>query len=231
MELVRAHLTGDFERRWDYRGRSARGCASFRVSGLQQDQEEDDFAKLDAHRPYSFHDMKSDLVLPNGAGFITTIPTPNIPPWNVARSKICWRTIGRGAYRCSGRPIAEINNSAAPVLQLYKNNTDFHGHSYGCRETTTSFHARCLFHNSSADCCRFWSAASCWPGAGKSEWKRRSRGMCPVPSSSQRADFMEAELGVDTMHNRPILNTRDEPHADRTAYRRLHLILGDANMC
>ena len=48
---------------------------------------------------------------------------------------------------------------------------------------------------------------------------------------SQRADFMEAELGVDTMHNRPILNTRDEPHADRTKYRRLHLILGDANMC
>ena len=48
---------------------------------------------------------------------------------------------------------------------------------------------------------------------------------------SQRADFMEAELGVDTMHNRPILNTRDEPHADRAKYRRLHLILGDANMC
>ncbi|MCA9452595.1 MAG: proteasome accessory factor PafA2 family protein, partial [Nitrospira sp.] len=46
-----------------------------------------------------------------------------------------------------------------------------------------------------------------------------------------RADFMEAELGVDTMHNRPILNTRDEPHANRERYRRLHLIVGDANMC
>jgi len=42
---------------------------------------------------------------------------------------------------------------------------------------------------------------------------------------------MEAELGVDTMHNRPILNTRDEPHANRERYRRLHLIVGDANMC
>jgi proteasome accessory factor A len=42
---------------------------------------------------------------------------------------------------------------------------------------------------------------------------------------------METELGVDTMHNRPILNTRDEPHADRRKYRRLHLIIGDANMC
>jgi proteasome accessory factor A len=42
---------------------------------------------------------------------------------------------------------------------------------------------------------------------------------------------METELSVDTMHNRPILNTRDEPHADGKKYRRLHLILGDANMC
>ena len=42
---------------------------------------------------------------------------------------------------------------------------------------------------------------------------------------------METELSVDTMHNRPILNTRDEPHATREHYRRLHLILGDANMC
>jgi proteasome accessory factor A len=42
---------------------------------------------------------------------------------------------------------------------------------------------------------------------------------------------METDLSVDTMHNRPILNTRDEPHADRRKYRRLHLIVGDANMC
>ena len=48
---------------------------------------------------------------------------------------------------------------------------------------------------------------------------------------SQRADFIETELSVDTMHNRPIVNTRDEPHADRHRFRRLHLILGDANMC
>jgi proteasome accessory factor A len=42
---------------------------------------------------------------------------------------------------------------------------------------------------------------------------------------------METDLSVDTMHNRPILNTRDEPHADAGKYLRLHLILGDANMC
>ena len=70
MELVRAHLTASFERRWDYGGEDPHEDArGFRVSGLQQDKEEDEFAKVDAHRPFSFHEMKSDLVLPNGARF------------------------------------------------------------------------------------------------------------------------------------------------------------------
>jgi proteasome accessory factor A len=69
-------------------------------------------------------------------------------------------------------------------------------------------------------------------GAGKVGREAQERGFTPGGFQlSQRADFMEAELGVDTMHNRPILNTRDEPHANRERYRRLHLIVGDANMC
>jgi len=47
---------------------------------------------------------------------------------------------------------------------------------------------------------------------------------------SQRADFFETEVGLDTMLRRPIINTRDEPHADRAKYRRLHVITGDVNM-
>jgi proteasome accessory factor A len=48
---------------------------------------------------------------------------------------------------------------------------------------------------------------------------------------SQRADFFEAEVGLETTLKRPIINTRDEPHADPEAYRRFHVIVGDANMC
>ena len=48
---------------------------------------------------------------------------------------------------------------------------------------------------------------------------------------SQRADFLECVFGLETTHHRPIINTRDEPHADPERFRRLHLILGDANMC
>src|SRR5439155_711595 len=47
---------------------------------------------------------------------------------------------------------------------------------------------------------------------------------------SQRADFFEVEVGLETTFKRPIINTRDEPHADPEKYRRLHVIIGDANM-
>ena len=48
---------------------------------------------------------------------------------------------------------------------------------------------------------------------------------------TQRADFFEAEVGLETTLKRPIINTRDEPHADPEKYRRLHCIVGDANLC
>ena len=47
---------------------------------------------------------------------------------------------------------------------------------------------------------------------------------------SQRADFFEEEVGLETTLKRPIVNTRDEPHCDAQKYRRLHVIVGDANM-
>src|SRR5207237_1680637 len=47
---------------------------------------------------------------------------------------------------------------------------------------------------------------------------------------SQRADFFEVEVGLETTQKRPIINTRDEPHADADKYRRLHVIIGDANL-
>ena len=47
---------------------------------------------------------------------------------------------------------------------------------------------------------------------------------------TQRADFFEEEVGLETTLKRPIVNTRDEPHADAKKYRRLHVIVGDANL-
>src|SRR5699024_8606976 len=58
---------------------------------------------------------------------------------------------------------------------------------------------------------------------------RGTRGTGPGFQISSRADFVEAEVGLETTLNRPIVNTRDEPHADASRYRRLHVIIGDAN--
>src|SRR5262245_27409417 len=59
---------------------------------------------------------------------------------------------------------------------------------------------------------------------------RGQDGSQPGFQISQRADFFEVEVGLETTLKRPIINTRDEPHADPEKYRRLHVIIGDANM-
>lgn len=232
MELVRAHLASSFERRWDYAGEDPHEDArGFRVSGLQQDREEDEFARRDAHRPFSFHDMKSDLVLPNGARFYNdhTHPEYSTPECRTLRDLVAHDRAGeRIVHRAAQRRNRLLGGA---YLRLYKNNTDFHGHSYGCHDNylvprSISFPALTV------GLLPFLVSRQVIAGAGKVGIEAQESGWVPgAYQLSQRADFMETELGVDTMHNRPILNTRDEPHADRRKYRRLHLIIGDANMC
>jgi proteasome accessory factor A len=232
MELVRAHLTGNFERRWDYGGEDPHEDArGFRVSGLQQDKEEDDFAKLDAHRPFSFHEMKSDLVLSNGARFYNdhTHPEYSTPECRMLKDLLAQDRAGeRIVQRAADRRNQHLGGA---YVQLYKNNTDFHGHSYGCHDNYLV--PRSLpFPQLVSGLLPFLVSRQLLAGAGKVGTEAQESGFVPGSYQlSQRADFMETELGVDTMHNRPILNTRDEPHADRKKYRRLHLILGDANLC
>ena len=232
MELVRAHLAASFERRWDYAGEDPHEDArGFRVSGLQQDKEEDEFARRDAHRPFSFHDMKSDLVLPNGARFYNdhTHPEYSTPECRTLRDLVAHDRAGeRIVHRAAQRRNRLLGGAH---LRLYKNNTDFHGHSYGCHDNYLV--PRSIpFPALAAGLLPFLVSRQVIAGAGKVGIEAQESGWVPgAYQLSQRADFMETELGVDTMHNRPILNTRDEPHADRRKYRRLHLIIGDANMC
>src|SRR5437763_10087103 len=70
-----------------------------------------------------------------------------------------------------------------------------------------------------------------YTGAGKVGTEASAGGSADVAFQlSQRADFFEEEVGLETTLKRPIVNTRDEPHADAQKYRRLHVIVGDANM-
>jgi len=231
MALVRAHLTSTFERTWDYGAedphQDARG---FRATHLQQDREEDEFAKRDVHRPFSFHEMKSDLVLPNGARFYNdhTHPEYSTPECRTVLDLVAHDRAGERILRRA----ADRRNRAlgGPYVQLYKNNTDFHGHSYGCHDNYLVPRS-VPFAKLAAGLLPFLVTRQVIAGAGKVGIEGQEQGFKPGRYQlSQRADFIETELSVDTMHNRPILNTRDEPHADRERYRRLHLIVGDANM-
>ena len=232
MELVRAYATDPFQQRWDYQEEDPHhDQRGFRVNGLQQDIEEQQFAEKDAHRPFSFYEMKSDLVLPNGARFYNdhTHPEYSTPE---CRSLLDLIAHDRAGERIVQRAAERRNQQLGKdTIQLYKNNTDFHGHSYGCHDNYLI--ARAIpFDDLMKGLLPFLVSRQLIAGAGKVGIEAQESQYQPGQFQlSQRADFMETELSVDTMHNRPILNTRDEPHADRTKYRRLHLILGDANMC
>ena len=114
----------------------------------------------------------------------------------------------------------------APIA-LYKNNTDNKGASYGAHENylmrrSTPF-ADIVKHLTP-----FFVSRQVITGAGRVGIGQdgREHGF----QVSQRADFFEVEVGLETTLKRPIINTRDEPHADPEKYRRLHVIIGDANL-
>ena len=115
-------------------------------------------------------------------------------------------------------------------LLVYKNNTDGKGNSYGCHENYLIDRAT-PFGRIVRDLTPFFVTRQVFTGAGKvgAEGPRAQHGHVGY-QLSQRADFFEAEVGLETTLKRPIINTRDEPHADPEKYRRLHCIIGDANM-
>jgi proteasome accessory factor A len=112
-------------------------------------------------------------------------------------------------------------------MLIYKNNSDRKGNSYGSHENYL-MDRRSSFKQIVENLMPFFSTRQVFCGAGKVGAENRSQ---PVDYQiSQRSDFFETEVALDTMVKRPIINTRDEPHADREKYRRLHVIVGDANL-
>ncbi len=110
-------------------------------------------------------------------------------------------------------------------IRLLKNNTDYHGRSYGCHENYLTSRAVDLKALVGA-MVPFLVTRQVFAGAGRVGVEGGDRLAFQL---SQRADFFEEVIGINTTARRPIFNTRDEPHADRRKYRRLHVITGDAN--
>ena len=96
---------------------------------------------------------------------------------------------------------------------------------------TTSWTGRCRSPASSSTSRPHFITRQIFCGAGKVGSEAPGLTTAEVPFQlSQRADFFEEEVGLETTLKRPIVNTRDEPHADAQRYRRLHVIIGDANL-
>ena len=76
----------------------------------------------------------------------------------------------------------------------------------------------------------FLVARQLYTGAGKVGWECENNGGAGGFQISQRADFFSELVSIDTMNRRPLINTRDEPHADPTRFRRFHVIIGDSNL-
>lgn len=108
---------------------------------------------------------------------------------------------------------------------LYRNNTDSAGNSYGCHENYL-LRRQADFQRTIDTLIPFLVTRQVWSGAGK--LLNTARGT--VYSLAQRAEHIWEGSSSATTRSRPIINTRDEPHADAELYRRLHVIAGDSNM-
>ncbi len=108
---------------------------------------------------------------------------------------------------------------------LFKNNTDSAGNSYGCHENYLTSRTDDFAHYTEV-LIPFLVSRQAYAGAGKVLQGARGPTFC----LSQRAEHIWEGVSSATTRSRPIINTRDEPHADAEKYRRLHVIVGDSNM-
>ncbi|MBD2760348.1 proteasome accessory factor PafA2 [Yimella sp. cx-573] len=169
----------------------------------------------------------ANVVLTNGARLYVDHAHPEYssPEVTSPRAAVIWDRAGELVMR---EAVRLLNGPGMPPLNLYKNNTDGKGASYGTHE---NYLMRRLtpFADIINGLIPFFVTRQVFCGSGKvgigTESQRAGFQL------SQRADFFETEVGLETTLKRPIINTRDEPHAVTEKYRRLHVIIGDANHC
>ncbi len=202
--------------RWDYDVetplRDARGFDMSRADADPSQLTDDDYGL-------------ANLVLFNGARFYVDHAHPEYssPEVTNPRDAALWDAAGDRIMQHSAQLASSFTGQ---LITAYKNNTDGKV-SYGTHENyqvdratpfaqlvkylTPFFVTRCVF-----------------AGAGRVGIGQES--LTEGFQISQRADYFEAEVGLETTLRRPIINTRDEPHANPEEFRRLHVIVGDANM-
>lgn len=227
--LVRSAPKTGVWMRWDYQMEDPHAdMRGFRVEALRQDTDEANYFAADARRELSFEEIKSDLVMTNGGRFYNDHAHPEYctPECSTLSELLAHDRAGELILMASA---ARLSERRGAKVRLYKNNTDFCGHSYGCHENYLV--PRSLpWEGMAAQMQAFLVTRQIYAGAGKFALEEEDRFDGPGFQISQRSDFFSELQSVDTMQRRPIINTRDEPHANPALHRRFHVILGDANM-
>ena len=220
-QIVNGYATGEpglSHARWDYEEenplRDARGFTMAREVADASQLTDDDVGL-------------ANVILTNGARLYVDHAHPEYssPEVTSPRDVLRWDKAGERVMATAAARAASIPGT--PRINLYKNNTDNKGASYGTHENylmrrSTPFpdivrHLTPFFVSRQVIC-------------GQGRVGRGQQGHDAGFQISQRADFFEVEVGLETTLKRPIINTRDEPHADADKYRRLHVIIGDANL-
>lgn len=170
-----------------------------------------------------------NAVLTNGARFYVDHAHPEYssPECIDALQATLYDVAGEEVLR---RAMAASRSAMPPGQQIvvYKNNSDGKGNSYGTHENYL-MDRQVPFSRVIVNVMPFFVSRQVFTGAGKVGSELQGNASVEF-QISQRADFFEEEVGLETTLKRPIINTRDEPHADSARYRRLHVIIGDANM-
>src|SRR3954454_19770674 len=216
---ARPELTRGRRARWDYEEESPlRDARGFSYSG----------ALYDPAEALADEDLGlANVILTNGARLYVDHAHPeySTPEVTNPRDLVLWDKAGEQIMAEAARRAARIPRTQP--IQLYKNNTDGKGASYGAHENYL-MDRRTPFVEIIKGLVPFFVTRQVFAGAGRVGigTEGRTQGF----QLSQRADFFEVEVGLETTLKRPIINTRDEPHANADKYRRLHVIIGDANL-
>ncbi|MDQ3758103.1 MAG: proteasome accessory factor PafA2 [Actinomycetota bacterium] len=215
-ELQRRSATADRPVGWDFEdespGRDARGFAR------------------EGSMPPEVETHLVNAVLTNGARYYVDHAHPeySTPECADPLQAVLYDKAGERILVRSMEAAARMLPEGQGVV-VYKNNSDRKGNSYGCHENYL-MDRQAPFTRIVQHVMPHFVTRQIYTGAGKvgSEAPPSDR---DVPFQlTQRADFFEEEVGLETTLKRPIVNTRDEPHADAQKYRRLHVIVGDANL-
>jgi proteasome accessory factor PafA2 len=169
----------------------------------------------------------ANVILTNGARLYVDHAHPEFSTPEVTRPRdiVIWDKAGERVMEEAAERAATV--PGAPRIQLYKNNVDGKGASYGAHENYLMARST-TFPSIVAGLTPFFATRQVICGAGRVGLG--ASGDEAGYQLAQRSDYIEVEVGLETTLKRGIINTRDEPHADADKYRRLHVIIGDANM-